>query len=241
MSVEERLVDALRTTDWVEPSPDLWSRVVHSIEEDRAHRRRVWASTAITAATIAALAVVGVLGLTDGPEGRFIRLPVLQAVQFIALVVLIAVLGPAIQRFGRGYATDLWPSTPATAAALVKLLDVAYALVFTGYILLTTQFEIETSDSVVGSCRSAAIDCADYLPDQVRFTAFRVGGLLLTIGLLHAITIIVLPVVALVSNSTRLGRPLPRPLVVVLVLAGVGGGFLLLVALLGVVVAGSGS
>ena len=39
--VEQRLIDALRSTERVDPSPDLWSRVVHSIDEDRAHRRRV--------------------------------------------------------------------------------------------------------------------------------------------------------------------------------------------------------
>ena len=241
MNVEQRLVDALRTADRVEPSADLWSRVVHSIEEDRAHRRRVRASSAITVATIAVLTAVGALALDDGPYGRYVDVPVLQVIHFVALVVLVGVLGPAIQRFGRGYATDLWPSTPATATALVKLLDVAYVLVFAGYILLTTQFEIATSDSVVGSCRSAAIDCADYFPDQMRFTAFRIGGLLLVMGLLHAVTIIVLPVVALVSNSTRLGRPLPKWLVVVLVLAGVGFGFFFLNALVGLLVGVAGA
>ena len=45
-----------------------------------------------------------------------------------------------------------------------------------------------------------------------------------TMGLLHAATIMVLPVVALVSNSTRVGRALPRWLVIVLVLVGIGVG-----------------
>jgi hypothetical protein len=76
MNVEQRLVDALRTADQVEPSSDLWSRVVHSIEEDQAHRRRVWTSAAITIATVTILVGVGWLGLTDGPDGRYVRRPV---------------------------------------------------------------------------------------------------------------------------------------------------------------------
>jgi hypothetical protein len=162
-------------------------------------------------------------------------------VQAVALVVLVAVLGPAIQRFGRGYATDLWPSTPATATALVRLLDVAYILVFAGYILLTGVFDLETSASVLRDCALADLDCPKHLPNQMQYTAFRIGGLVLVMGLLHAVTIVVLPVVALVSNSTRLGRPLPKWLVVLMMLAGVGFGFQLFAALIGAVIGLAGS
>lgn len=241
MNVEQRLVDAFRSADRVEPSADLWSRVVHSIEEDQAHRRRVGVSVAATIATIAVLVGIAVLGLTDGPQGRYVHVTALQIIQLAALTVLVAVLGPAIQRFGRGYATDLWPSSPATATALIRLLDVAYVLVFAGYILLTTQLDLETSEAVLGNCRRWDVDCADYLPDQMRYTAMRIGGLVLVMGLLHALTIIVLPVVALVSNSTRVGRPLPRWLVVLLVLAGVGAGFILVNALIVAMVGLAGS
>jgi hypothetical protein len=51
----------------------------------------------------------------------------------------------------------------------------------------------------------------------------------------------VLPVVALVSSSTRLGRPLPKWLVVVLAIAGVGVGFLLLSGLVGALVGLAGA
>lgn len=239
MNVEQRLLQALRTADRVEPSADLWSRVVHSIEEDRAHRRRVVASTLITAATVAALLVVGVLGLTDGPAGRFVRLPLMVMVETIALVVLVAVLGPAIRRFGRGYAADLWPATPATATALVKLLDLAYVLVFTGFILMTAQLDLD-APAHAGECLLADVDCLT-VASQVRSAAERIGGLMLIMGLLHGVTIVVLPVVALVSNSTRRGRPLPRWLTVVLVLAGVGIGFVMVNALTGALVGLAGS
>ena len=241
MSVEQRLVDALRTADQIEPSSDLFSRVVHSIEEDQAHRRRVWKTAVITIAAGAVLVGLGWLGLTDGPDGRYVRLPVLYVLQAVALVVLVVALGPAIQRFGRGYATDLWPSTPATATALVRLLDVAYVLVFAGYILLTGVFDVEASASGLRNCALADVDCPKYWPDQMRYTAFRLGGLVLLMGVLHAVTIVVLPVVALVSNSTRLGRPLPKWLVVLMVLAGIGFGILLVNALIGAMIGLAGS
>lgn len=211
MNVEQRLVKALRVGADAEPSVDLWSRVVHSIEEDRAHRRRVAISFAIIAASVAALVVVGALNLIDTPNGRQIRVPAMELIETLALVSLVAVLGPAIRRFGRGYADDLWRSTPELPRALLRLLDVAYLLIFVGYILLTSSFDFGRSRTVVAV--------------QVEELFQRVGGLLLTMGFLHATTIMVLPLIALVSNSTRAGRTLPRWVVVLLVLIGLGVGF----------------
>ena len=219
MTVEERLVNALRTAGRVEPSPDLWSRVVHSIEEDRAHRRRVITSFAITAAMVCGLVLVGMANLIDTPYGRQVRVPAMEIVETIALVGLVAVLGPAIRRFGRGYANDLWPTTPNMPNSLLRLLDVAYLLVFGGYILLTTYFDFGTSTTAVA--------------EQVQDLCVRVGGLVLTMGLLHAATIMTLPLVALVSNSTRAGQRLPRWIITILVVVGLGIGLLGLHALVG--------
>ena len=224
MNVEQRLVNALRAADRVEPSPDLWSRVVHSIEEDKAHRRRVVTSFAVTIAVMTGLVVVGMLNLIDTPLGRQVRVPAMELIETIALVSLVAVLGPAIRRFGRGYADDLWPTTPTMPSSLLRLLDVAYLLVFGGYILLTAYFDF--GRSTIG------------VAQQVEDLFWRVGGLVLTMGLLHAATIMVLPVVALVSNSTRVGRALPRWLVIVLVLIGAPLGLFALWAIVGFSVAG---
>jgi hypothetical protein len=240
MNVEQRLIDALRTADRVEPAPDLWSRVLHSIDEDRAHRRRVRASIAITAATVLALVIIGVAGLTDGPTGRFVQTPVMELLETIALVVLVAVLGPAIQRFGRGYATDLWRATPATATALVRLLDLSYILVFAGYILITADFDGGTLADSSRLCYLPDLDCHT-VGSQLQSAAERIGGLILVMGMLHAVTITVLPVVALVSNSTRRGRSLPKWLTVLLVLAGVGVGLFLVNALIGAMIGLSGA
>jgi len=224
VNVEQRLVNALRAADEVEPSPDLWSRVLHSIEEDQAHRRRVVTSFAITIAVIAGLVVVGLLNVIDTPSGRQVRVPAMELIETIALIALVAVLGPAIRRFGRGYAHDLWRMTPDMATSLLRLLDVAYLLVFGGYILLTTYFDLGRSTTLVA--------------EQVEDLSWRVGGLVLTMGLLHAATIMTLPLVALVSNSTRVGRALPRWLVISLMLVAVPLGLFVLWAIVGLSVAG---
>jgi hypothetical protein len=224
VNVEQRLVDALRSVDRVEPSADLWSRVVHSIEEDRVHRRRVVETFASIILTATGLAVLGLLNVVDLPSGRQVRIGVMELIETIALVLLVAVLGPAISRFGRGYAHDLWRSIPETATALVRLLDVAYLLVFGGYILLTAHFGVEP----------ATIGIAQQLEDL----GWRIGGLVLTMGLLHAATIMTLPVVALIANSTRRGRPLPRWLAVVLVLGAGLAGLLALWSIAGLVIGG---
>ena len=67
--VEQRLIDALRSTERVDPSPDLWSRIVHSIDEDRAHRRRVRAAVVATLGTLGALVLAGWLALEDVEGG----------------------------------------------------------------------------------------------------------------------------------------------------------------------------
>jgi hypothetical protein len=224
VNVEQRLVDALRSIDRVEPSADLWSRVVHSIEEDQAHRRRIVESFASIILTATGLATLGVLNVVDLPSGRQVRLGMMESIETFALVLLVAVLGPAIRRFGRGYANDLWRTTPDTPTALVRLLDVAYLLVFSGYIMLTANLDFDR----------ATIGIAQQLEDLGR----RIGGLLLTMGLLHAATIMILPVVALIANSTRVGRALPRWLVITLVVVTSVLGLFSLWAMVGLSVAG---
>ncbi len=207
MNVEQRLLNALRATDRVEPSPDLWSRVVHSIEENRTHRREVVHAFGGVVAMVAGLIGVGALNLIDSPFGQQVRPGAMELIETAALVCLAVALGPAIRRFGRGYANDLWLNTADLPTSLLRLLDVAYVLVFSGYILLTSSFEFGRSSTVVG--------------EQVEDLFTRVGGLVLTMGLLHAATTMALPLVALVSNSTRAGRKLPRWVVALLGLLGI--------------------
>lgn len=216
MNVEQRLLHALRHSGPFEPSADLWSRVLHSIEEDRAHRRRVTGSIAVTVLVLAGLIAAGAAALRDGPAGSYVHRPAMETLELIGLGVLVVVLGPAIRRFGRNFAHDLFPCERALAAGMLRLLDVAYYLVFAAYILLTTQLQFELG--VAGM--PAALDLAQQLEEA----AIRVGGLLLLMGVLHASTLAALPFVALVHNSTRRGRSLPRwlQIVGVALVAGIG-------------------
>jgi hypothetical protein len=198
MSTEQRLMRALGHVDDLEPSPDLWSRVVHSIEEDRRHRRRV-VRTALGVAVVAvALILVGALALTDGPSGTVVRWQVMEALEAIALAVLIVALGPGIRRFGRGYASDLFASNRPMAAAMLRLLDLAFYLVFAGYVIAT----IEALSTVEASRLTLARELGD--------AAERLGLLLVAMGVLHAVTLVAMPLMALIVNSTRTGRAVPR-------------------------------
>jgi hypothetical protein len=230
MTIEQRLTGALRGLDQLEPSVDLWDRVVHSIDEDRAHRRRVIGSVAVALLVLAALGGAAALSLRDGPFGIHVARPVMEAIEFVGLVVVVAVLGPVIRRFGRHFAEDLFVADRTIATALLRLLDVAYFLVFAAYVLMTTQFEFE----VGVARRPASLDLAQ----QLHEAAIRFGGLLLLMGVLHALTIAALPFVALVHNSTRRHRPLPPWLRIAGMIAIVVVGLQLVGAVLALLLAG---
>jgi hypothetical protein len=207
MNIEERLSTALHQLDVVDPSPDLWDRVVHSIEEDRTHRRRVIGTALAVAATLIAVVGVGALAAKENRWGTFIDRPTLEVLEVVVLCALTLMLGPAIRRFGRGFAADLWPQGSAIPPSILRLLDFAYYLVLAGYILISTEFEFGNHFLSVS------------IGEQLGHSAIRIGGLLLLVGLLHATTIAALPVVALIDNSTRVSKPLPRWVIVISVIA----------------------
>ena len=209
MSTEQQLMDALEASSSYPPSPDLWRRIVHSIDEDRRHRRRVRATTAAVAGMLLVFGVVVWLNREPGVVGSRIDWRVMEAVEAMALGALVVALGPAIRRFGRSYAADLFLSQGSTGDRLLALLDVAYYLVFAGYILMTTRLAPPTAFEQFEAGR------------QIREASLRVGGLLLEMGVLHALTLVSLPMIAFVTNSTRTGRRLPRWVVIVLVAAAI--------------------
>lgn len=209
MTTEQRLAEALAAAKDYRVSPDLWTRVLYSIEEQRDHRRRLMAAaTAVIVVVAVSVAVVAATVEQLGGRAR-VDWRVLEAVEFFVLVALVASLGPAIRRFGRGFVADLFVTSPKTGTRLLGLLDVAYFLIFSGYILVTARFAVPIAYLVVD------------IGDQVEDALFRIGGLLLVMGVMHGLTLVALPVVALVFNSTRAGRKLPRWLAVVLVVVGV--------------------
>jgi len=209
MTIEQRLSRALHHVDDVDPSPDLWARVVHSIDEERKHRQRLITTAATIFAALAAVAVAAVFALDRNEHGRYIDRPTLEVLEAVVLCVVALALGPAIRKFGRGFADDLWPAGSPVPGGLLRLLDVAYYLVLAGYILLSTEFHFGADWG------------ADTLANQLHDSAGRLGGLFLIVGLLHAHTIAALPFVALIDNSTRAGKPLPRWMIMLSVIVAI--------------------
>ena len=227
MTMEQRLQRAFEEADRVEPSVDLWSRVLYSIEEDREHRRRVVRVSVAAVVLCAVLVLATVASLRAGSSGgQYVPWPAMELIEVITLTAVAVIIAPAIRRFGRGFADDLWTTEPATPRAMLQLLDVAYALIIAGYVLTTTQFEHEAGVTLA-------------VAEQLHEAAERLGGELLLIGLLHAMTMMALPLVALVSNSTRRNRKLPRFAVALIVIGGVVLGFVTLQLVAGVIAIGS--
>lgn len=192
MTVEERLRNALRDTDEYQPSPDLFVKVKRSIDEDRAHRRRVLRIAAGVAAFVAAVAVWVAIWWDPAPGREPLPWWSVVAVVVAVEVAVVAVVGPAIRRFGRSYVDDVFRTNPATGGWFLALLDVAYYLAFSGIILVFIPFEPAPEWLGAGG-----------LALMLQEAVVAVGLLVLAMGLLHALTIFVLPFAGLVFASTR--------------------------------------
>ncbi len=157
----------------------------------------------------AAVAVANVQeGLSPWLGSRYrIDWRVMEGLEIGALLVLIAALGPAIRRFGRGYVGDVFRAHPSTGPRLLGLLDVAYVLLFVGYLLVTTRLGIPDAYAQFR------------IGDQIEEAAVRIGGLLLVMGVMHALTLMVMPLVGLVFTANRRRRRLPRWVTILLLVA----------------------
>ncbi len=143
---------------------------------------------------------------------------------------------------------EVFRSNRATSERFLALVDIAYYLIFTAFILMTTNF-------------SAQAEWGGELADQLELELLRIGGLLLLMGILHALTIAVLPVMGLIfaSNWRRAARvalgsqaPEPNPsaekadrvatVIVWLVAAAVAAQMLLFIVpgIIGLILGGSG-
>ena len=109
------------------------------------------------------------------------------------LIAIVLLLGPFIKRFGRSYAADVFRANPRTGKSYMVLMDIAYYLIFTAYILATASFQPRDDWA---STVSAA---------QVEESLMRVGGMLLIMGVLHGLNVLSLPVI---GRLLGLGRDL---------------------------------
>ncbi len=185
MSVEDRLVDALSEFDRVEPSPDLFTRVEASVEQDRLHRRRV--RRFIAAGLSATTAVVAFLWVSTDREGGTISGWAVFVAQLAILVTAVIVLGRIIPRFGQAYVSDVFRLDPATARSFLRLHDVAFHLVFGGYVIILAWHRQMAGSPATG--------------EAIRFLLDRIAGLFLLMGMLHAATLMALPIIGLVHGT----------------------------------------
>ncbi len=116
---------------------------------------------------------------------------VLELITFGVLVAITLLLGPLIKRFGRAYAADVFRANPRTGKSYIVLMDIAYYLIFTAYILFTTVFERQSGWSETVSA------------DQLRVSTVRLGALLLIMGVLHGANVLSLPIVGRLLGLSR--------------------------------------
>ena len=191
----EAVHDALHDGEAMRPSPDLFSRVVDSIDADRRRRKR---QRGVAVLWVAALVLVSslVTVLTPRNSQGVLIMPwwVLELAITAVLIAIALWLGPFIKRFGRAYAADVFHDNPLTGKSYIVLTDVVYYLIFTAYILFTVQFVPPFDwDASLGNVTAS----------QARFEVQRIGGILLIIGVLHGLNIVLMPVLGRLFSLNR--------------------------------------
>lgn len=192
MSLEKRIVEALHAADDFQPSPDLFARLQRSIEEDRAHRRRIRiaiglivAGLMIVAWFLMAVAERSPQGVTTVPKWS------IQVVVTVLQIAVLVTLGPALRRLGTPLLADVFHLNPATGHRFARLLDIAYYLFFGG--LIVNSVDIRGLAEHVGASG-----------EEVWTGLARVAGFLLQLGIVHTVNLALLPVIGLLfTSSTR--------------------------------------
>jgi hypothetical protein len=191
-AIEVALREALGSgASALDESADLFARVQLSIEDDRRRRsqrrRRLGIVGSIAGAVVAVL-----IATVERREGELImEWWILELLWFGFMVGLATWLGPFIRRFGKSYAADVFRANPRTGKSFIVLMDVAYYLIFSAFILFTVQFEPSSGwEQTVGA-------------DQLRATTVRVGGILLIVGLLHGLNVLMLPMIGRILTLNR--------------------------------------
>jgi hypothetical protein len=190
--LETRLHDALGDAgSHTHPSPDLFARVVGSIAEDRARRRRVRTIALLWVAGVALLALLTVTLTPKDEEGMHMPWWILELATNVVLIGIALWLGPFIKRFGRAYAADVFHDNPQTGKSYIVLTDIVYYLIFTAYILFTIRVD------------APVYYMGDVHPDLVKVELVRIGGILLIIGILHGLNLVIMPVLGRLFSLNR--------------------------------------
>ena len=116
------------------------------------------------------------------------------------LVAILVILGPLIKRFGKAYAADIFRANPRTGKSYLVLMDIAYYLIFSAFILFSISFERDTGWTQEVSA------------DQLESSTLRIGGMLLLMGILHGLNVISLPIIGcLLGLGRTLDEDTPKP------------------------------
>jgi hypothetical protein len=191
-----RIEDDLRAaliagTQHTEPAPDLFARVERSLQEQRS--RQAWRQRILVAIAVGVTALLTFTALTiDIQEGELqMDWWIFELITFAVMAAIALFLGPFIKRFGRSYAAEVFRSNPTTGKSFIVLTDFAYYLIFTAYILFTTQVaQLGGWEDTVNA-------------DQVQYAVARFGGILLIIGILHSANLLMLPVIGRLLTLNR--------------------------------------
>ena len=116
---------------------------------------------------------------------------ILEVIVAAVLVTILAVLGPLIKRFGRGYAADVFKANERTGKSYLVLMDFAYYLIFGAYVLFTIKFEPDTGWG------------QEVNAEQLEASVIGVGGMLLLMGLLHGLNVLSLPIIGRLFSLNR--------------------------------------
>jgi hypothetical protein len=191
--LEDRISHALASSPTT-PSPDLFERVLDSIDADR-RRRRTGLLVAAGATALVALTTVAVLTLTPRSPNGALAMPwwILEVATTLVLVAIALWLGPFIKRFGRAYAADVFHDNPLTGKSYIVLTDIVYYLIFAAFILMTANFAPIWNNEFTGLVT----------PEQVQASVLRIGAILLVIGILHGVNIVLMPVLGRLFSLNR--------------------------------------
>ena len=177
------------------PAPDLFERIVDSIDQDRRRRRRLrWVVLAWLVSGVAISGAVVIL-TPRGERGMQMRWWILEVATNLALLGIALWLGPFIKRFGRAYAADVFHDNPLTGKSYILLTDIVYYLIFAAYIL----FSVHVSPQRDWHNEISGLVTAE----QVTSELARLGGILLVIGILHGLNIVLMPVLGRLFSLNR--------------------------------------
>lgn len=221
-SVDERLHRAF--DELAEPpAADLFDRLEAAIVQDDARRRR---RRRLAVAAVSLAVVAGLAGVQPGTAGtRVLDWRWLEVIETVVMLALVVGLRPLLDGAGRDFLEATAGGSPRAARAIASLLDLAWNLVFVGLTIMTVQWR----PIMVGAS----------LATQLDHSLERVGLLLLVMGLLHGVTFLALPVVGVVWRAAGTGRPMPRRVLVLLLVLAVPVVFVLVAVLVGLMLRGA--